>query len=797
MSFQTICLIWVAALLAGLPLAAAPRIAAAQEGIPPTIILGAPPTASGAGAQSSQPATGAAETGIPDAEAAKDTSPLIQLQPPAERRAPAGTTSTPEIAPIAIERDRATVIATGQDNWLLPISTDPGLPRDVRIGESLPAPGILRLTGEVAEARLSLDMPVTRELPDELQLTLRSGVDVLLEQALLAVSINGGPATEVALRSIGYFTTVTISASGLQPGANSIALTLRQPHRIYCGPDASFQVWTEFDLSRSGAPLPPGVIRPDAAGFALAMGAQLAHEGALPLMVEQDVDPALLRRAADQVMGSLQQRGLLRVVSFYEDPPPRYAAVALIASDRSAVRYRTGASNAIILQIEYQGDTLPDIVEAVAAAPPHNMAPPAVVPGTPISLAELGSADIIANTRYFRRDIDFVLPDDWLVLANQKARLTLRYGFARLLPEGSLLLVKVNDQTVRLLPLDRDGGGILPPLPVGFNANLLHPGRNILSFEMIVPGSPPDEACPASATDMMVALAESTLNVPGSPSMMLPGMAYAISGLIPANVTVPPSAAADLDLQSSAIRLASALNAPEHPRAEVHLTLARLGDLGNVPLDLAGVSQGQLQALLFPRQMAGVAADAPPAPASYTLDLPSQQAVAGSPGIISQMWAWARGRMFSQERLWRDADSFRQAAFQGSQLTLSEWMAGRRGQALLWQPDRDAPDSLWLLLGPQASAGEVGARLESLIAARSAIGEAAVLTQDGTWEIWTPIRPPQLSQPLLGGDLRAILGNYASWSPLFFTLSLLALALLSALPALLYVLASREPKENR
>ncbi|AMY70304.1 cellulose synthase [Frigidibacter mobilis] len=86
--------------------------------------------------------------------------------------------------------------------------------------------------------------------------------------------------------------------------------------------------------------------------------------------------------------------------------------------------------------------------------------------------------------------MNFRLPDDWLILASQEARFTLLYGFADDLPAGSLMLVKVNGQTVRLLPLDRNGGSVQPPLEIGFAANLLHPGANRVSFEAILPGIP-------------------------------------------------------------------------------------------------------------------------------------------------------------------------------------------------------------------------------------------------------------------------------------------------------------------
>ncbi|SCY16180.1 cellulose biosynthesis cyclic di-GMP-binding regulatory protein BcsB [Paracoccus tibetensis] len=778
-----------ACLLAGVLALAVPGVAEAQVDLPPTITLETAPPTTGAEAQVAVPAEPRPDAPpVPD-----DSSPIIQLRLPSET---ASDVAAEAAAPLAVERDRATTPASGQYDRLLPLTVDPRISRQVRIGDSLTAPGILRLTGETAEAQLSLTLPADTSPPAELQLSLRSGVDVLIGSAALAVSINGGEPVELPLRSIGDFAQATLPAAGLRVGSNSISLTVKQPHRISCGPDASFQVWTEVNLAESGVQLPLNALRADVEGFRLAMEAQLAHGGALDLLVDQGVDLTLLRRASYALMAGLEQRERLRIVSFYDDAPPRFAAVALIAADRSAVSYRIGATGAIILQIEYRGDELPDIAGALPTTERKVEGPPRVVPGRPVTLAELGSADIIGKTHYFRRDIAFALPDDWLLLANQKARLTLRYGYARQLPVGALLLVKVNNQTVRLLPLDRDGGRVLPPLPVGFDANLLHPGRNTLSFEMMVPGDPPDEACPVRTTDMMVVLAESALDVPSSPSMTLPGIAGTISGLQPANVIVPSSAAGDAGLQAISIRLASALSLPSQPREAVTLTIVRLSEVGSVPLDVAGVSQGQLQALLFPRQPSAAEATAIPAPAAspYVLEAPAAARAATEPGLLSRLWIRTTGWLFSHEGIWRNVESFRETAFQGSELSLSDWIVDRQGEALLWRPDIEAPDSLWLIVGPRVQIDEVADQLQGLIASRSAVGEAAVLLTDGTWDIWTPIRPPLLSEPLAAGNLRTVVGNYASWSPMLFTMCLLALALLSALPALFYVLTSREPK---
>ncbi|QBX35296.1 cellulose biosynthesis cyclic di-GMP-binding regulatory protein BcsB [Paracoccus liaowanqingii] len=708
------------------------------------------------------------------------------------------------VAPV--ERDRTLEMQPQGQDWLLPLVAPTAiLPQEVRIGESLPAPGILRLTGETASTRLRLDLPASVITPSELRLALRSGVDVLTGSGMLQASVNGADPVEIPLPGASDFTTVSLPSTALVAGANTIALSVRQPHRIFCGPEASFDVWTEIDLSSSGAALTANALRPDAEGFAHAVRAQLARSGSLDLLVEPTVDSAVLREASGVMIASLAGVGRLAVSSFYGLQAPQYAAVALVASERSAVSYRRGASGAIVLQVEYQGDALPDLTGALpmldAVRPPTAR----IQPGQATPLSDLGVADILGNTHYFRRDIPFSLPDDWLLLANQKARLTLRYGFSRSLADGAILLVKVNERTVRLLPLDRDGGEILPPLAVGFNASLLNPGRNILSFEMMVPGAPPDQACPIRTTDMLVVLADSTLQIPPSPSMTLPGLAAPFSGLTPARVTVPAEVASDVELQAQALRLASGLSEPLVPNPAVSLSVIRLGNLRLVPLDDAGVTQRQVQDLLLAARPAGAGsaepltpapeaeaeASAPAAPA-FRLDETREAGAVDGPGILGRFGAWIGSAFTAQGRLWRDANEFRQTAFLGSQLSLPEWMEGRRGDALLWRPDPAQPEALWLILSPQVAVDTVADRLEGLIANRTAIGEAAVLRADGTWDIWTPIRPPMLRERLAGADLRAILGNYASWSPLIFTLALLGLALLSALPALIYILATRE-----
>ncbi|WP_180267223.1 hypothetical protein, partial [Salmonella enterica] len=71
---------------------------------------------------------------------------------------------------------------------------------------------------------------------------------------MMQVTVNdAAPVNVVALDSFSGFEQVDVPVQGLKSGENRIGISLRQTHRIFCGPDASFGVWTEIDLTRSGA----------------------------------------------------------------------------------------------------------------------------------------------------------------------------------------------------------------------------------------------------------------------------------------------------------------------------------------------------------------------------------------------------------------------------------------------------------------------------------------------------------------------------------------------------------------
>lgn len=744
-----------------------------------------------AGQASTDAAGGEAESSLsPDSAAV----PQIQLPFPTST---ASETMDASVSPTIPERDRGeNLMSAATQEWLLPPVPAAPLPTGVQMGASLPAPGVLRLTGEIALVDLRLDLPQDVAIPAELMLSMRSTVNVLPDVAAMTITINDAPPVVLPLDHLSGFETVGVPATGLSAGTNRIRIEVRQPHRIYCGPEASFSVWTEIHLAQSGVPIDAAVIAADTSGLAMALRTHVAIGRALPVLVAEDENAAVQRQLAEVLNRATAGQLSLEFRSFYDLGTPPPLSIALISSDRSHAELREGAAGGLVLQIEHSAGELPMLDELLPPLllPPNKL--PALATGMATSLAELGQADIIGRTRYFRHEVPFDLPLDWLLLSNQKARLQLRYGFADALPEGATLLVKINRQTIRLLPLDRNGGQMQELLDIIFAANLLHGGRNDLVFEMMVPGNPPDAICLPRRADMLVVTNDSTLTVPPAPTMTLAGIVTPLSDLGPGGVTVPEGVRDRATLERTAAELAARLT-PKSGTADpsIRLNLIGVGDISLAPLEHLGLSVRDLQEALVEIGQQPLANEtsesALPArryqlteevPESVDQPVPDSTRSKG-PETLERLGLkdWLAGKL----------DWLRSAAFIGSDDSLSAWLDTKQGRALLLRPNGEEPGGLWLVLGPQVSAD---AALKGLVELRDsglAKGEAAMLGADGTWEIWSPVRPPELREALQMSNLRAVLGNYASWSPLLFTITILGLALLSAIPALLFILFTR------
>lgn len=758
----------------------------AQTGNAPVIPLAAPPA-------TAQPAP------LPDASpGVVGDVPYIALAP-AMQQAPA--LQPPE------NRDAGQLTGGQQTldapaDWLLPLMpAQRDLPDQVGIGASLITHTQLRLTGEVARADFVVTLPQGVPVPRAITLALRSSVNVLPKTSYLDVTVNGVDAGRITLDNLAGFAEKLVLTSDLVAGPNRITLSAVHNHRIYCGPEASFAVWTEVDLAASGAHVAPADVPMNADGFLSALRAQAARGAAVEILVEDLSDTVLGSQIAGRIVETIGGATPVAMRSFYSPDAGEgaRARVALIAAPQPRVSVRRGAGGALVLQIEHEPNSLPDL-DAYFPAQPDGWDTPTLTPGRVTTLADLGVDMVVAETRYFRRDVKFLLPNDWLFLASQKANFNLHYGFSADLPKGALLLIKINGQTVRLLPLDRDGGDVNPPLDINFAASLLNPGINALTFEMSVPGDPPDLPCTPRDTDMLVVLGDSTLNVPPSPKMRQPGIADALALLDGADVTTPDALTDAARNAQTRLAFGAVFRPLSADGGGATLHVVGIEGAGMVPTGTTGVTRRLLQNVVYPILDAApeptIAASAPPRPAAgYSLLRADGQANDNSTDPGNQS-----AGQDGQTSLSRSVMSWLPRSLGGEidfsitgNTPLETWLSDKSGQALLLQLDPKAPDEVWLIMAPSVSVSDLAAQVDRFrrTPRPDAHEQAALLLADGTWATWSERRAPILLEALTPGNLRPVLGNYASWSPLLFTGLTLIFALMSILPALLFVLMTR------
>lgn len=109
------------------------------------------------------------------------------------------------------------------------------------------------LSGDAAQETFGLYLPKGVKATD-LLVTHRNGIDILPEQSELQININGVDIGVISPDNFGDFTTdrLEIPNAVLTAGMNQVTITAQHFHRIACGTQAAYDLWSEIDISLSG-----------------------------------------------------------------------------------------------------------------------------------------------------------------------------------------------------------------------------------------------------------------------------------------------------------------------------------------------------------------------------------------------------------------------------------------------------------------------------------------------------------------------------------------------------------------
>jgi hypothetical protein len=389
-----------------------------------------------------------------------------------------------------------------------------------------------RLAGEIAASEWPIyltEAQARRKL--QFQIGYLSAVSVMPEASTLTLMVNDEIAGEAVIKAVQSVRTVLfdIPPGLMRPGFNSVRISTEQRHRVDCSLEATYELWTQIDPTRTGILLSEA----DAAIDNLAdLGALLPDEqGALPIRAvisnkakASDVERMLRAVQLISIVGRFEQPvidtgpitggqyGINLVVGTAAELVSEVSLDVLGVVDRPrAVVLPANASRRTTIVIT--GVTAPQVDEAmkhflVATTPkgsPQGLRAAAAFPGFRIAggqrvkLSELGLMSEEFTGRLFRAAFNIIMPPDFYAADYGRASVRLAGGYAAGLNSKAQLVMKVNDRTAVSLALLKGSGDVFKdnplPIPLGF----LRPGLNRIEIEAHVPTNDDGSCDPLSA----------------------------------------------------------------------------------------------------------------------------------------------------------------------------------------------------------------------------------------------------------------------------------------------------------
>jgi len=659
-----------------------------------------------------------------------------------------------------------------------------------------PAGTAIRFDGESRVLEFALFVPEPSQMRG-LRVTTLSSINVLPERSRFRVYINDTMIGEAQLENVTEFGQVDfpVGASVVLPGQNNVRIELVQYHRIFCGPDASFALWSDIDLANSGAVLASseGITGQD--GFLMGIAAAAATGTGIEIRGAEglgDYRDGWVSQITQTISAALGGDPIpFRFTEYWsvQGATRSAARITFLPSTVTRLSFRTSGDGAQVMLVEFvpgeRPQALPEF-ENILPRVADRRQPILIDTERPVAFSEFGYHTTEVRDRYALIEQRFRLPEDYVVLTNAKAEIALDYIYVPNLPNGAMLLMHINGENIRLLPLRGEAGELIEQFPVRFEARLLRSGINTLSFEAIIPGNPADLPCPTQDSAMLAVGQGSTLMVPFSPSMYMPDMHIAFTGLTPESVQVNDMSARSFD-QNDVVTLRAALSGGENAEAATlhpRLHLLSMDDLGSVPLGGYQFSRHAIEAALLggPTELADAEASAVRPNSLLNLTQRTESTAA-----LARGWEWLRGG-FETALQWLHPRA-------GTRL--EHWLEEQHGQAVMIQLDPAMPNHVWMVRAPGS---DISAISSALVAARTNSegprGQVSILDNDGNWQSWiAPDRQPVLLEPVTLSNVRFILGNFVSAMPIRYVAGLFFIALISALFALRLVIATREHRQ--
>lgn len=403
--------------------------------------------------------------------------------------------------------------------------------------------------------------------PARLRVSYLSAISVAPEFSELSGLVNGTKVGWTRIQAPGAVKVVefAIPDGVLKAGYNAVTLTASQRHRVDCAIEATYELWTQIDPSRSGLVVAP------AADLDLKSLAALEPDesGALPLGVLLNEKPTLPR--LERMIGAVQA---LAVVSRLARPavsfgPPLSGrnGVNLLVGTAAEIRGTDGVEDlgpingprlALLPPRGNRAPTLvvtgpgPDDVRAAvtqlaAAGDPGGSGPGAALAplirgyevqgGEQLDLERLGVTSREFNGRLLRTRIELRFPADFVPADYGKVMLHLAGGYAAGLDSSAQIVVDINGRNAASVPLPYARGEVFDDQAIPLPLSLWRPGLNSVEISAQLPNAS-DKVCdtlsPTARQPRFLFLDRTRLEIPAlARAVRSPDLAAVKAGAVP------------------------------------------------------------------------------------------------------------------------------------------------------------------------------------------------------------------------------------------------------------------------
>ncbi|GJD58578.1 cellulose biosynthesis cyclic di-GMP-binding regulatory protein BcsB [Methylobacterium dankookense] len=404
-----------------------------------------------------------------------------------------------------------------------------------------------------------------------LRVSYLSAISVAPEFSELTGLVNGTKVGWTRIQAPGAVKVVefTIPEGVLRGGYNAVTFTASQRHRVDCSTEATYELWTQIDPSRSGL-----VVAPAADLDVRSLAALEPDEsGALPVGVLLGEKPSLERLG--RMIGAVQAVALVgrlaRPAVTFGPPLTGRIGVNLLVGTAAEIRGQDGADEvgpiggprlALLPARANRAPTLvvtgaggDDVDRAIAqlAAARDSAGPSAGTPagavlapltrgyevfgGESLGLQALGIASREFSGRLLRIGFELRFPADFVPADYGKVMLHLAGGYAAGLDPSAQIVVDINGRNAASVPLPYSRGEVFEDTAIPLPLSLWRPGLNRVEISAQLPTGA-DRACdtlsPAARQARFLFLDRTRLEIPAlARAVRSPDLAAVKAGAVP------------------------------------------------------------------------------------------------------------------------------------------------------------------------------------------------------------------------------------------------------------------------